>query len=102
MQTDGWKEQARAHWKAHQPKRFRSLANAVALNRELDAAVAWTGEQMDRLQAAGMSESEAWEMVREERLFPPEETPAPDEGSRGGRMLNELTSRTSEALRSLP
>jgi len=79
MQHANWINQARAHWKDHQPKRFKELVSKGILNQHLvDAAVA-TSQEMQKLVTQGFSQLEAWEMTRELYLFPAEEPGASEE-----------------------
>lgn len=68
-----WKEQAREHWAEFQPTRFRELNEAGKLEDALDYAVAQTWREMKSLMDSGCYAHEAWEMVRENYLFVPEE-----------------------------
>lgn len=94
MQHANWISQARAHWKEHQPKRFKELVSKGILNQQLaDAAVA-TSQEMQKLVAQGFNQLEAWEMTRELYLFPAEEPGASEEappsaGLKTQRELNE-------------
>ena len=72
QQHANWIAQARSHWKEHQPKRFKALQKAGALEPELRAAAELTANDMADLTPQVGRES-AWEMVRERYLFPPEE-----------------------------
>ena len=68
-----WVEQARQHWKEFQPEKYARLMAAGTLNQELEAAAEATQEQMQTLFGQGFIQQEAWEQVREQYLFPPEE-----------------------------
>ena len=68
-----WVEQARQHWKEFQPEKYARLMAAGTLNQELEAAAEATQEQMQTLLGQGFNRQEAWEQVREQYLFPPEE-----------------------------
>ncbi len=70
---DHWISQARDHWKEHQPTRFRALKKAGKLEEALKAAAEATHLEMNRLEAQGYRNHEAWEIVREKHLFPPQE-----------------------------
>lgn len=70
---DLWISQARDHWKEHQPTRFRELKKAGKLDEALKAAAEQTHLEMSQLEAQGYRNHEAWEVVREEYLFPPQE-----------------------------
>ena len=91
QQHANWIAQARSHWKEHQPKRFKALQKAGALEPELRAAAELTANDMADLTPQVGRES-AWEMVRERHLFPPEEPGnSPDApASHGYRAMLEL------------
>lgn len=78
MQHAHWIAQARAHWKEHLPQMYRRLVATDKLEATLKAAAEATEQAMQVLRAQGFSETEAWEMTREQYLFPPEE-PGQDE-----------------------
>ena len=87
MQHQNWIAQARAHWQEHQPRKFARLMKSGALTQALTQAAEATAQAMQALtQAAeataqamqvltgqGATQEEAWEQVREQYLFPPEE-----------------------------
>ncbi|MCP4305500.1 MAG: hypothetical protein GY788_11605 [bacterium] len=73
MNSNSWKNLAREHWKEFQPTRFKALQKASQLEQALDHAVSQTHLEMDQLTASGFKEWEAWPMVREQYLLPPEE-----------------------------
>jgi len=71
-----WMSQAREHWKEHQPTRFKQLSKA------------------------GYREFEAWEIVRERYLFPPQEPGVePEEDNSAARLSTEIAALHSEILR---
>ncbi len=72
--NQSWIEQARAHWKEFQPTRYRELKQANRLEAALKYAADQTHREMSQLENSGLTNQEAWEMVREQYLFPPEET----------------------------
>lgn len=74
MQHAHWIAQARAHWKEFQPSRFKSLVEAGTLEQALREAAQSTSDEMALLRQQGATPTEAWEMVRERHLFPPEES----------------------------
>ena len=78
MQHAHWIAQARAHWKEHLPQMYKRLLAAEKLEAELKAAAEATERAMQLARQEGFSETEAWEMVREQYLFLPEE-PEQDE-----------------------
>ena len=73
MQHAHWIAQARQHWKEFQPAKFKRLQEAGTLDQELKLAAQATADEMATLRKQGATELEAWEMVREQHLFPPEE-----------------------------
>ncbi len=79
MQHANWIAQARAHWKEFQPTKFRELARSGQLNKALTEAADETQREMETLMGQGFKYPEAWEMVREQYLFPPEESGASEE-----------------------
>lgn len=68
-----WAQQAIAHWKEFQPKRYAELKKSGELQREAEAAANLTFKAMQELQDQGATYHEAWEQVMERYLFPPEE-----------------------------
>jgi hypothetical protein len=72
-----WKAQAEAHWKEFQPTRYRRLKESGRLNDELEKAVELTYSETSQLEESGMQPDEAFQMVREKYLFPPEEQTTP-------------------------
>ncbi|MDP3552633.1 hypothetical protein [Methylocystis sp.] len=73
MNLENWINQARRHWQEFQPTRFKELKKSGKLQAALDEAAERTYQEMNALTEAGFQEHEAWEMVRQEYLFPPEE-----------------------------
>ena len=76
----------RRHWCEHLPCSYRELEGNGTLEQALDAAATMLLEQMESIQAAGVSLDEAWQMSREILLKPQEResgaTPPPEaEGS---------------------
>jgi hypothetical protein len=70
---NNWISQAKEHWKEHQPTRFKELSKAGKLGQALRDAAERTHREMSSLEEAGYREFEAWEIVRERYLFPPQE-----------------------------
>ncbi len=66
-----WIDIAKEHWKEFLPKKYAALEaqGQEALYKALYQAAEMTGQQMDQLQASGLSHWEAWEMTREEYLL---------------------------------
>lgn len=94
QQHANWIAQARAHWKEHQPKRFKALVKAGTLQTALQAAAQDTSREMENLRGQGIPPEAAWEMVRERHLFPPEEPgnspeAPPSDGYRIAAMANQ-------------
>ena len=73
MQHQNWIAQARAHWQEHQPRKFARLMKSGALTQALTQAAEATAQAMQVLTGQGATQEEAWEQVREQYLFPPEE-----------------------------
>jgi hypothetical protein len=67
---------ARAHWKTYLPKKYKELEQTRQLNRELEAAVAMTLEEMADYRSAGATADEAWQMAREHHVIVKEEVTA--------------------------
>lgn len=94
MKHANWISQARAHWKEHQPTRFKALVAKGILNQQLTDAAQATAQEMQTLVGQGFSQLEAWEATRELYLFVPEEPGASEEapvsaGLMAQRELNE-------------
>lgn len=79
MQHAHWIAQAKAHWKEHQPTRFKELQRTGLLLQALTDAANQTQQELETLMMQGFKYSEAWEMLREDYLFPPEEAGASEE-----------------------
>lgn len=105
MNLENWKNQARAHWKEFQPTRFKELVKAGKLPEALTEAAERTFQEMGELQQAGFQHHEAWEMVREKYLFPPEEPALKAKhdrepvASEAARTFNSIARTMSKALR---
>lgn len=99
MKHSNWISQARAHWKEHQPKRFKVLVSKGILNQQLADAAEATSQEMQRLVAQGLNQLEAWKMTRELYLFPAEEPGTSEEASvsEGLKLMREM----NESLRYL-
>jgi hypothetical protein len=99
MKNSNWINQAREHWKEHQPKRFKELTDKGILDQHLAVAAEATSQAMQRLVGEGFNQLQAWEMTRELYLFPTEEPEASEEApvSEGLRLQREL----NEGLRYL-
>ena len=79
MQHANWIAQAKEHWKEFQPTRFKELQKSGQLLQALTAAADQTQKELETLMAQGFRYAEAWEMIREDYLFPPEEAGASEE-----------------------
>jgi hypothetical protein len=73
MQYQNWINQAKAHWREFQPKKYKVLKAAGSLDEALQEAAQQTAQEMEELQSQGFDREQAWEMLRNEYLFPPEE-----------------------------
>ena len=73
MNLDHWKSQADSHWKEFQPTRYKALVKDKKLGEALDEAAEATYRETSELEAEGFNPEEAFQMVRERYLFPPEE-----------------------------
>ena len=91
MNLNEWISQARSHWRQFQPTKFRQLQAAGKLDQALRQAAERTHREMLELEENGYRFHEAWEMVRERYLFPPEEKPTKDEGNAASKVLTEMT-----------
>ena len=105
MNLEAWMSQARAHWKEFQPTRFKELVKTGKLRAALKDAAERTYQEMTELEQAGFQNNEAWEMVRERYLFPPEEAALKAKhdrepvASEAARTFNELMRLKSELAR---
>lgn len=100
MNLENWISLAREHWKEFQPTRFKELQQTGKLKEALAEAAERTHLEMSDLENAGLTTHEAWEMVRELYLFPPEESGEQEEpvASEAARAFNELTRLHSKLL----
>ena len=88
-QLQNWVSQARSHWKEFQPTLYSQLVKSGKLEQALQQAAKQTALEMNQLEEQGMTEHEAWEMTREQYLFPPEEQsqqPEEDEPTSGAAL----------------
>ncbi len=83
MNLQNWVNQAREHWKEFQPKRYAALKRAGKLEAALQDAAERTYRETKDLEDCGVTTQDAWEMVRERYLFPPEEGKKPAQDSPG-------------------
>jgi hypothetical protein len=73
MNLQNWVKQARAHWKEHRPKLYAELLASGELEASLQDAAERTHRELSELEDSGLTFHEAWELVGENYLFPPEE-----------------------------
>ena len=73
MELDRWMSEAREHWRKFQPRRYASLKEAGLLESSLKYAAEQTYLEVSQLERSGFQPDEAFQMVREEYLFPPAE-----------------------------
>jgi hypothetical protein len=105
MNLESWMSQASSHWKEFQPTRYKELVKSRKLEAALRDAAERTYAEMTELEAKGFREYEAWEMVRNEYLFPPPEAKLKAKwdqepvASEAARMFNEIARLKSEILR---
>ena len=97
MNLQNWTSQAKAHWKQHQPEKFRQLADAGMLEAALQHAAEQTLLETSQLEAAGFQPDEAFQMVRENYLFPPETAPA-----KSPSMSHRMVAAARSGQRSMP
>jgi hypothetical protein len=88
MNLQNWIDQARRHWEEFRPTLYRDLKTSGKLDAALRDAADRTDREMNDLREHGYTEQEAWEMVRERYLFPPEQ---------GDISANDLLTPTSES-----
>jgi hypothetical protein len=62
----------RRHWREHLPRSYCELEGNGTLEQALDAAATMLLEQIESIQAAGVSLDEAWQMSSEILLKPEE------------------------------
>ncbi len=101
MNLNHWISEAREHWKEHRPTYFKDLRRTGQLRAALRSAAEATYREMSELEEAGYSNQEAWEMVREQYLFPPGEPEQEEIASKGVGLFTEINALHSEILQSL-
>ena len=89
-QLQNWISQAKAHWAEFQPTKYAELKKAGKLDAALQEAAQLTAEEMNQLEESGMQPHEAWEMTREQYLFPPAEANLQEEPMASGSALHEV------------
>lgn len=72
VNLQNWVNQADSHWKEFQPTRYAELKASGELKSALQKAAEQTYSDLSSLTDSGLRHDEAWEMVREWYLFPPE------------------------------
>ena len=100
MNLQNWKDQAQAHWKEHQPERCRELKAAGKLDSALQYAVDQTYAEVSQLEDSGFQPDEAFQMVRERYLFPPEKQPT--ETPQGETTSHRMMKAAQAGQRSMP
>jgi len=101
MNLQNWINQARSHWQENRPKLHQSLKKQGTLEPMLKQAAERTYQEVSQLEDAGYQPDEAFQMVREEYLFPPDEN-AEQTQNRGTNLMHEameLNQRTMEISR---
>jgi len=101
MNQQNWINQARDHWKEFQPTKYKALKKQGTLDLALKEAAERTYRETSELEDAGFQPDEAFQMVREEYLFPPDEN-AEQTQNRGTNLMHEameLNQRTMEISR---
>ncbi len=94
-----WTRQAREHWKEHLPQKFAALQKAGQLEAALQEAASLTYSEVSQLEEAGMQPDEAFQMVREQYLFPRPEGTEPTPA--GTPLMSEAMAAVRNGRRSL-
>jgi len=92
QQHANWKAQARVHLRENNPRQLAKLIDSGKLDQHLTDAADSTSKEMKILMDQGATWQEAWEMTRENHLFPPgpegpEDVPAASAGYKAQREL---------------
>ena len=95
--ADPWARKAMRHWREFQPKRFKELLESGKLVSEACRASKLTQKEIQDLTDVGATWDEAWEVVRERHLFPPEESKT----SPGRTAYEQLLGVESSTLRTI-
>lgn len=98
MNLDNWTRQAKAHWKEHQPSRYKTLKQQGTLDLAARQAAEQTLEEVSALEEAGYQPDEAFQMVRERYLFPPEESAEDEAPSQAASLFREALGVHRQAL----
>ena len=95
-----WISQARKHWREHQPTMYRQLKADGTLEMALKDAALRTLDATGQLESQGVNPAVAFQMVREQYLYPPEEaeTPEPEAGP-GVKLMMEALRQGNRARR---
>ena len=86
-----WTQQAREHWKQFQPNRYAALEKAGKLQEALEQAAEMTFREVDALENAGTQPDEAFQMVRERYLFPPQEDQSVEDEPMPLNLMHEMS-----------
>lgn len=89
MNLNNWAQQAKAHWKEHQPSRYKTLKKQGALDLAAKKAAEQTFQEVSDLEEAGYPPEDAFQMVRERYLFPPEQSQQEEPESQGASLFRE-------------
>ena len=91
-------QQAIEHWREFLPSQYKQLKANGTLNQEALQAAEMTLDAMATLVEQGMPAEAAWEMVREQYLFKPEEAGASEEApdSQGYKLNQDLNQMMSQ------
>jgi hypothetical protein len=89
MNLQNWINKARIHWQENRPKLYQSLKKQGTLEPMLKQAAEQTYLEVSQLEDAGHQPDEAFQMVREEYLFPPGEPENEQPAGTGPGLLNE-------------
>jgi hypothetical protein len=74
VNLQNWINQAESHWKEHQPKLYQMHKKQRTLKLALNQAAEKTMIEVSELESQGYQPDEAFQMVREKYLFPPQES----------------------------
>ena len=73
MNFQNWINDARLHWQEFLPTKYKELKENGKLDEALAEVAELTFSELNQLEESGYQHQDAWEMVRENYLFPPEE-----------------------------
>lgn len=100
MNLQNWISQAKKHWQEFQPNKYQALKNQGTLDLALKKAAEQTLAEVSELENQGYQPDEAFQMVRENHLFPPGEPENDNPEGNGPAILSDalqIMSRTLEA-----